>query len=73
MQEPTYDYREIQSDPDGRFRVERLVPGQRYSALMYRGMGQFAGTAFENVVLAPGEGRDLGDIRSNPPVDVIGR
>ena len=32
----------------------------------------FAGMAFENLVLKPGEVKDLGDIRSKPPVDVRG-
>jgi hypothetical protein len=33
----------------------------------------FAGMAFENLVLKPGEVKDLGDIRSKPPVDVRGK
>ena len=63
----------VQTDAEGRFRVERLVPGQKYSAEIYRGWGGFAGVAFENLVLAPGEVRDLGDVRSKPPVSVIGK
>ena len=55
---------------DGRFRIERLVPGQRYSAEVYRGIGWYAGPAFENLILQPGEVRDLGDIRTRAPVDV---
>ena len=61
------------TDQQGRFRLERLVPGLRYSAKMYRGIGNYAGIAFENLVLAPGEVRDLGVIRSLPPVDVRGK
>jgi hypothetical protein len=61
------------TDEQGRFRFEQLVPGLRYSAQIYRGMGMFAGMAFENLVLKPGEVKDLGDIRSKPPVDVRGR
>ena len=62
-----------QTDEQGRFRLEQLVPGLRYSAEIYRGMGMFAGMAFENLVLKPGEVKDLGDIRSKPPVDVRGK
>ena len=60
-------------DGKSRFRIERLIPGQRYRALIYRDGGQFAGVAFESVVLAPGEVRDLGDIRSKAPVDAQGK
>ncbi len=60
-------------EPDGRFRVDRIVPGLRYSAEVYRGAGQFAGLAFENAILKPGEVRDLGDVRTKPPVNVIGK
>ncbi len=63
----------INLDADGRFRVERLVPGQRYTTEVYRGMAMDAGPAFEDVVLAPGEVRDLGDITTRKPVNVRGR
>ncbi len=62
-----------QTDKQGRFRLEQLVPGLRYSAQISRGPGMFAGMAFENLVLKPGEVKDLGDIRSKPPVDVRGK
>jgi hypothetical protein len=62
-----------QTDEEGRFRLEQLVPGLRYSAEIYRGTGMFAGMAFENLVLKPGEVKELGDIRSKPPVDVRGK
>jgi hypothetical protein len=61
------------TDADGRFRLDRLVPGQKYTARVYRGTGQFAGLAFENLVLEPGETRNFGDIRTQPPVSVLGR
>ncbi|MEJ7637729.1 MAG: hypothetical protein WKF75_06995, partial [Singulisphaera sp.] len=54
----------LDTDGEGRFRVERLVPGQRYSADVYRDRRWSAGEAFENLVLQPGEVRDLGDIRT---------
>jgi hypothetical protein len=59
-------------DGEGRFRIERLVPGQRYRAEVYRDAG-VAGMAFENLVLQPGEVRDLGDIRTGKPIKVMGR
>ncbi len=61
------------TDEKGRFRIERLVPGLRYSCDMYREAGWYAGVAFENLVLEPGETRDLGDIRSKTPVDIRGK
>jgi hypothetical protein len=57
------------TDESGHFRLDRLVSGQRYTARVFRGFGRFAGLAFENLVLRPGETRDLGDIRTKPPVD----
>jgi beta-lactamase regulating signal transducer with metallopeptidase domain len=56
-------------DTAGRFRIERLVPGQRYSAEIHRGLtGISVGTAFDKLVLRPGEVRDLGAIRMKTPV-----
>ena len=55
-----------QTDPQGRFRLEQLVPGLRYRAEIYRGMGMFAGMAFENLVLKPGwKMREQGEIYAN--------
>jgi hypothetical protein len=50
-------------DRAGRFRIERIVPGQR-CGIEIRRDGQPAGMAFENIVLEPGEVRDLGEIRA---------
>jgi hypothetical protein len=60
-------------DRDGRFRADRLVPGQAYTANIYYGWGKVRGVAFEGVKLAPGEVRDLGDLRAGPEVDVLGK
>jgi beta-lactamase regulating signal transducer with metallopeptidase domain len=58
----------VEIDSKGRFRMDQMIPGQRYTAEIYRGMGRFAGgVAFENLVVRPGEVRDLGDIRPKPP------
>jgi RNA polymerase sigma factor (sigma-70 family) len=61
------------SDGEGRFRIERLVPGLRYSCDIYREGGGYAGQAFEDLVLKPGETRNLGDIRWKTTVDVRGK
>jgi RNA polymerase sigma factor (sigma-70 family) len=50
---------------DGRFRVEGLIPGLKYGASARRGRMDL-GTAFDDVVLAPGEVKDLGDLRVVP-------
>ena len=55
-----------QPDDDGRFRVERLVPGLRYGAAVYRG-GSLVGKAVDGLVLLPGEVRDLGDVCTSAP------
>jgi hypothetical protein len=62
---------QVWPDRDGRFRVEKLVPGLRYRAAVYRngvrvgivGRTLVTETAFKDLVLKPGEVRDLGDIR----------
>jgi hypothetical protein len=55
-----------ETDASGRFRVDKLIPGQAYRADVYRDRvsGKMIGTAFENLVLRAGEVRDLGDIRA---------
>ena len=47
------------------------MPGQWYSATLYRGpgLGQPSCPAFEGLKLAPGEVRDLGDVRLGAPID----
>ncbi len=64
---------ESQTDEHGRFHVERLVPGQSYSASIFLGIGRPGGIAFEGLKLAPGEVRDLGDLRARPASDVNAR
>jgi hypothetical protein len=59
-------YTSIGTDDDGKFRIEKLVPGQRYSARIYTGSGQLRGMAFQQLVLRPGEVKDLGQIRIKP-------
>ena len=57
----------VQADLDGRFRLDKMVPGLRYTAEVYLERSGFAGMAFEDLVLRSGEARDLGDIRTKPP------
>ncbi|MDR3638059.1 MAG: sigma-70 family RNA polymerase sigma factor [Isosphaeraceae bacterium] len=59
----------VSTDEHGRFRAERLIPGQSYSATLYLGIGRPGGPAFEGLKLAPGEVRDLGDLRLSTPAD----
>ncbi len=52
------------TDKDGRFRLEGLVPGLKYSI----SLGAFRDLpGSQNVVVAPGEVKDLGDIKSPLP------
>ncbi len=57
----------VKTDEDGRFRINKLVPGLKYSAAIYVEAGKFTGTAFENLTVKPGEVRDLGTIHLSPP------
>jgi hypothetical protein len=58
----------VQTDEHGRFRAERLVPGQSYGATLYLGLGRPSGPAFEGLKVAPGRVRDLGDLRLGTPI-----
>lgn len=53
--------------------MDRLVPGLRYTCEIHDENGPFAGMAFENLVLKPGENRNLGDIRWQKPVEIRGQ
>ncbi len=59
-------YGQQKTGNDGRFRYERLVPGQVYSA---QAVGEQAmkggfGVVIDRVVLKPGEAKDLGDVQA---------
>jgi hypothetical protein len=52
------------TDKDGRFRIEGIIPGVRVGAHHRHGNPSRAGDViFEAITLAPGEVRDLGDIK----------
>jgi hypothetical protein len=55
----------VRTDEAGRFSVEGLVPGLRYS-LHVESEGAMFGKSlvFKDVTLEPGETRDLGDLRA---------
>ncbi len=54
----------VKTDPDGRFHIDRIIPGQSYAALIRRkGSIEIIGNAFEDLKLQPGENRNLGTIR----------
>ncbi len=59
------------TDEQGRFRVERLVPGLKYNlALIELGaQPKWEGLVFANLVLKPGETKDLGDVKLQPLPD----
>ena len=49
------------TDAQGRFRIDQLVPGLGYSANAYHNMQPATDTIFANLVPSAGEVRDLGD------------
>jgi hypothetical protein len=55
------------TDAGGRFHFERLVAGLKYERMLVDDDdGKGPGVAFDDLTLAPGESRDLGDIRAKP-------
>jgi hypothetical protein len=53
----------FRTDPEGRFRVEGLVPGLRYHLKALEDGSPETDYLFRNLPLKPGESRDLGDVR----------
>ncbi len=54
------------TDTDGRFRIEGLVPNLKYEASATAGSAG-TGQLFRDVTVAPGEVKDLGDLKVIPP------
>jgi hypothetical protein len=65
------------TDEEGRFRVVGLIPGLKYNLAKYEAdtpMGRNVGLAFSDLVLQPGETRDLGDVTLRPfPKQELGK
>jgi protocatechuate 3,4-dioxygenase beta subunit len=56
-----------QADPDGRFRIEGLIPGERFDVgFQVKGRWLDAGKGPRELTIVPGETKDLGDIRTRP-------
>src|SRR5262249_61929143 len=56
-----------ETDADGRFRAEGVAAGQRFGVgFEVRGRMLDAGSKVRELTLAPGESKDLGDIKSKP-------
>jgi hypothetical protein len=51
---------------DGRFRIDGLVPGLKYGADAVEGF-MYRGDVFKGVIVAPGEVKNLGDVKVVPP------
>jgi hypothetical protein len=66
-----WPYRE--TDKKGRFEIEGLVPGLKYTAALWfpqrtsRGNGMGLVDLFADVALKSGQTKDLGDVRAKPP------
>ncbi len=52
-----------QTDSQGRFRIEGLVPGKPAKIWVSLNAGYLSGTIATKLVLLPGEVKDLGDVR----------
>ena len=66
----TFHGRGVTTDPDGRFRVEGVIPG--LGASLYfatKGDQLSAGKKAENLILQPGEARNMGDLSARPASD----
>jgi hypothetical protein len=53
----------IAVDKDGRFHVVGLVPGVSYSSNAIERVNLYTGSLFQDIKLAPGEVKDLGDLK----------
>jgi hypothetical protein len=57
----------LETGPDGRFRIDTIVPGEEFDIRFpQRGMPPSAAGAVRRLTMAPGEVRDVGDIRPTP-------
>ena len=61
-----YDHPTFAVAPDGRFQIEGLVPGAAYKLQALEGGVRILGDLTLDLVLHPGESRDLGDLKIRP-------
>jgi hypothetical protein len=54
----------IATGKDGRFRIERLTRGLKYSVVVLAEGYRVTGMVFENLEFQPGESRNLGDVQA---------
>jgi RNA polymerase sigma factor (sigma-70 family) len=54
--------RSFQTDKEGKFRIEALVPGLKYT-MHVKDKGRLVGTVFEDLTFESGEGKNLGDVQ----------
>ena len=59
----SYDKQEFLIEPDGKFHIDGLVAGATYRLQVIEGGIKFLGDATPDLILKPGENRDLGDVR----------
>jgi RNA polymerase sigma factor (sigma-70 family) len=55
--------RSFQTDKDGKFRIDALVPGLKYTMHFKNQKGILAGKVFEGMTFQSGETKDLGDVQ----------
>ncbi|HEV3261598.1 MAG TPA: sigma-70 family RNA polymerase sigma factor [Gemmataceae bacterium] len=58
--------RERRTDKDGKFRLEGLIPGLKYNIGIEEEGYRITGTLPENLMVRPGEVKDLGDVKPEP-------
>jgi RNA polymerase sigma factor (sigma-70 family) len=66
IKDPSCGYhriRSFQTDKDGKFLIDALVPGLKYTMHFQNDKGVLAGRVFEDMILQPGETKDLGDVQ----------
>jgi RNA polymerase sigma factor (sigma-70 family) len=57
--------RSFSTDRDGKFRIEGLVPGLKYTLSVANG-NMLIGRVFENLTIPSGQTKDLGDVKLKP-------
>jgi hypothetical protein len=66
LSDPSTGYhrnRSFHTDKHGKFRIDALVPGVKYTMTYKNDKGRLAGIIFEDLVLKFGETKELGDVQ----------